>query len=336
MNIKSLLIGSAAALAVVSGAQAADAIVAAEPEPMEYVRVCDAFGTGFFYIPGTETCLRIGGYVRTQLEYSDNPGSNDWSTLARARVFFDAREDTEYGTLRSFIAMQIDASGANGGSAYLDEAYIDIAGLRVGYMLNWWDDGFAGETDSYFNSIGGPDTNNVAIRYWYDGGQFGAGVAVETLADSVGTSSGSDNVGINGKVQFAFGPATFDVIGSYDTAYEEGTIQARIIAELGPGSLQAGIIYNSGYSNYSAQSVLFNDAYEWQAVVAYEANVTDRFTITPAFQYDWDHNITGDDDWTVGVTAGYQVTDNLSTLATVNYNDSRDSVGGFLRLQRDF
>ena len=32
MNIKSLLLGSAAALAVVSGAQAADAVVAAEPE----------------------------------------------------------------------------------------------------------------------------------------------------------------------------------------------------------------------------------------------------------------------------------------------------------------
>ncbi|MBY5807028.1 porin, partial [Rhizobium ruizarguesonis] len=55
MNIKSLLLGSAAALAVVSGAQAADAIVAAEPEPVEYVRVCDAYGTGYFYIPGTET-----------------------------------------------------------------------------------------------------------------------------------------------------------------------------------------------------------------------------------------------------------------------------------------
>ena len=64
MNIKSLLLGSAAALAVVSGAQAADAIVAAEPEPMEYVRVCDAFGTGYFYIPGTETCLKVSGYMR--------------------------------------------------------------------------------------------------------------------------------------------------------------------------------------------------------------------------------------------------------------------------------
>ncbi|MBK8458343.1 MAG: porin [Phyllobacteriaceae bacterium] len=53
MNIKSLLIGSAAALATVSGSYAADAVVAAEPEPMEYVRVCDAYGAGYFYIPGT-------------------------------------------------------------------------------------------------------------------------------------------------------------------------------------------------------------------------------------------------------------------------------------------
>src|ERR1700761_3806984 len=69
MNIKSLLLGSAAALAAVSGAHAADAIVAAEPEPLEYVRICDAYGAGYFYIPGTETCLKIGGKVRTEGEW---------------------------------------------------------------------------------------------------------------------------------------------------------------------------------------------------------------------------------------------------------------------------
>ncbi len=66
MNIKSLLLGSAAALAAVSGAHAADAIVAADAEPMEYVRVCDAYGKGYFYIPGTETCLKVGGMLRSE------------------------------------------------------------------------------------------------------------------------------------------------------------------------------------------------------------------------------------------------------------------------------
>ena len=63
MNLKSLLFGSAAVLAAGTGAQAADLPVA---EPVEYVRICDAFGTGFYYIPGTDTCLRISGRVRVE------------------------------------------------------------------------------------------------------------------------------------------------------------------------------------------------------------------------------------------------------------------------------
>jgi hypothetical protein len=33
-------------------------------QPIEYVKICDAFGTGFYYIPGTDTCLKLGGYVK--------------------------------------------------------------------------------------------------------------------------------------------------------------------------------------------------------------------------------------------------------------------------------
>ena len=44
MNIKSLLLGSAAALIAVSGARAADAVVVAEPEPAEYVKICERCG----------------------------------------------------------------------------------------------------------------------------------------------------------------------------------------------------------------------------------------------------------------------------------------------------
>ena len=105
MNIKSLLLGSAAALAAVSGAQAADAIIAAEPEPMEYVRVCDAFGTGYFYIPGTETCLKIGGYVRFEVRGGDllgldtngaNGGNGDeWDTRSRFSFRVSTASDTE-------------------------------------------------------------------------------------------------------------------------------------------------------------------------------------------------------------------------------------------------
>jgi hypothetical protein len=36
---------------------AASASAQGVPHPVDYVRVCDAYGAGFLYIPGTETCL---------------------------------------------------------------------------------------------------------------------------------------------------------------------------------------------------------------------------------------------------------------------------------------
>jgi len=33
------------------------------------VKVCDAYGAGFFVIPGSDTCVRIGGYVRAEYQY---------------------------------------------------------------------------------------------------------------------------------------------------------------------------------------------------------------------------------------------------------------------------
>ena len=70
--VKSLLLGTAAGLLAVAGAQAADMPVKAKP--VEYVKICSLYGAGFYYIPGTDTCLKIGGYVRVQTEY--NGGSS--------------------------------------------------------------------------------------------------------------------------------------------------------------------------------------------------------------------------------------------------------------------
>ena len=55
------LLGTAAGLALAGGAQAADLPVKAKP--VEYVKICSAYGAGFYYIPGTDICLRVGGYV---------------------------------------------------------------------------------------------------------------------------------------------------------------------------------------------------------------------------------------------------------------------------------
>ena len=60
--VKSLILGSAAGLIAVGGAQAADLPLKAKA--VEYVRICSLYGAGFYYMPGTDTCIKFGGYLR--------------------------------------------------------------------------------------------------------------------------------------------------------------------------------------------------------------------------------------------------------------------------------
>ncbi|UVC14146.1 porin [Mesorhizobium onobrychidis] len=127
MNIKSLLLGSAAALVAVSGARAADAVVVAEPEPAEFVRICDVYGAGYFYIPGTETCLRIGGYVRYDIGVGDvgsfdgaenfdaEDGDIQDTYYKQARFNFKTwtGQETELGTLKTYTETRFNFGNRN-------------------------------------------------------------------------------------------------------------------------------------------------------------------------------------------------------------------------------
>ena len=63
--VKSLLLGTAAGLLAIAGAQAADLPVKAKP--VQYVKICSLYGAGFYYMPGTDTCIKIGGWVRAEV-----------------------------------------------------------------------------------------------------------------------------------------------------------------------------------------------------------------------------------------------------------------------------
>jgi hypothetical protein len=72
--VKSLLLGTAAGLVAVAGAQAADLPMKAKAPAVQYVKICTLYGAGFYYIPGTDTCLKIGGYLRTQVDVNSAGG----------------------------------------------------------------------------------------------------------------------------------------------------------------------------------------------------------------------------------------------------------------------
>jgi hypothetical protein len=62
------LLGSAAVIMTMVGAQAAD-LPSKKAAPATYVKICDAYGAGFYTIPGTDTCVKVGGFVRVDYDY---------------------------------------------------------------------------------------------------------------------------------------------------------------------------------------------------------------------------------------------------------------------------
>lgn len=329
MNIKSLLLGSAAALAVVSGAHAADAIVAAEPEPMEYVKVCDAFGAGYFYIPGTETCLKIGGYVRLEEQFNFADDDNTVDGYARGYVKVLTAADTEMGVLKTNISFYGQATNAGSYDDFvLDRAYIELGGFGMGYTINPFDDGIAGETDS----LGGDDTTNFRTYYNFNAGSFAGNIGIDQFG-TVGDNN-LDNWGISGKAGATFGAVTATLYGGYDFDSSEIAIEAMLAAAIGPGTLNLAGAYQSGDTWYFKN----NGGEAWAIAASYEAKITDKLTLTPGVQYT-NYEDFNEETWDAGALLAYTVTDGLTASLSVQWHDNGsadDNVDGWFRLQRDF
>jgi hypothetical protein len=224
--VKSLLLGSAAGLAAVSGTQAADLPVKAKP--VEYVKICSLYGEGFYYIPGTDICLKVGGYVRADygwnvtgartVQYTGAPAAQDrsvspYSTRHRAHFNFDSRTQTAYGTLRTYVAVHVDNQDQGTVTVNPTRAFIQWAGFTFGHTKSFTDvPGTPG--DDTFKSLfqtqnqsdtGANGTNQIAYTW-----ELGNGMTLNVGADERRTkaianlSNNVTTVGTNPTT--AFGP----------------------------------------------------------------------------------------------------------------------------------
>ena len=124
--VKSLILGSAAGLIAVGGAQAADLPLKAKA--VEYVRICSLYGAGFYYMPGTDTCIKLGGYLRADTivnsgnDYGFATGApdgaqnrlrNNFTSRARMDFTVDTRTATEYGVVRTYADMVFTWTGGS-------------------------------------------------------------------------------------------------------------------------------------------------------------------------------------------------------------------------------
>jgi hypothetical protein len=221
--VKSLLLGTAAGLIAVGGAQAADLPLKAKA--VEYVKICSLYGAGFYYMPGTDTCIKLGGYVRADMilggagDYglnnsssTANGGSNNrltnyYYSRARFDLNVDTRTATEYGVVRTYadLIFSYDSTNVTGsnpsafstGSASLGlyHAFIQFAGFTFGRTVSIFD----APWQSY--PAGGPDTipggsNHVngvdQVAYTAD---FGQGITASlALQDETSANNGQSNL----------------------------------------------------------------------------------------------------------------------------------------------
>jgi hypothetical protein len=216
MSRKHALLVSAASLVAMSTAQAADLPVKAKA--VEYLRICSLYGVGYYYIPGTDTCIKIGGYLRYETYHNAAGGgypttnpqgvmnrhTATYAAQARFRLTGDVRTQTEYGTLRSYFAFGVNALNNSGGALEvggptlaiaLERAFIQFAGFTIGRSDTYF--GFY-NASAYslvtfaFDGASGPTGLNVAAYTW----QFGNGLsATISLEDQMAHSAAVIDLG---------------------------------------------------------------------------------------------------------------------------------------------
>ncbi|NTF97906.1 porin [Rhizobium rhizogenes] len=364
MKIINLLLGSATTLAAVSGARAADALVAAEPEPLEYVRICDAYGAGYFFIPGTETCLKIGGMVRTEGKWYSayNPGpSGNYGTLwhTRAQLSIDTATDTEYGPLKTDSIYRFDWQDGGSTTTKLLWANISLAGFTIGKIDSAYNlyMGYAGNVINDDVVYDGPYELNQ-LTYNYDAGN--GFTAVVSLEDS---NSGADTSSFGGAwVQskadhyapnvvagagYKAGAWQFRVVSGYDSIVEEGAIKARVDADFGvfKAFLMGGWNTDGDKLNQYAGSNLNASACpagrgdlcgwgDWALWTGFTVPINEKLQANAQFAYT--------DSKILEVTANirWNPVKNLLVQPEVTYSNfdsmNQDQWAGILRFQRSF
>src|SRR5215471_7955860 len=190
--VKSLLLGTAAGLVAVAGAQAAELPVKAAP--VQYVKICNLYGDGFYYIPGTDICLKVGGYVRGEYFYNygasgtngpfagvsgqkDRFDGNDFLMRTRAYACFDSRQQTEYGTLRTYLQMGVnyDSPQVTSTNFNANRAFIQFAGFTIGTAQSFFDF-YSSPASAYWGALAS-DTGDGGWKVFAYTIQLGNGIS---------------------------------------------------------------------------------------------------------------------------------------------------------------
>ncbi|RUY47551.1 porin, partial [Mesorhizobium sp. M7A.F.Ca.CA.001.13.2.1] len=350
-------------------------VVVAEPEPAEYVKICDVYGAGYFYIPGTETCLRIGGYVRYDIgvgdaasfdgvnnvpDHLDAGDTNDtyWKQ-ARFTLKTWTGQETELGTLKTYTETRFNFGNTSGDYATdgptdpdnwqarnsgisLNFAWIQLGGLRVGKDESAFDTfvGYAGNViQDTLVPYGTFDTN--VIQYYFDAGNgFSAVVSLEE-------GSGDDTIDsyvphVVGGVKYTQGWGAITAVAAYDSNYEAWAGKARLDVN---ATNELSLFLMAGYGSdddFLDPNTGHNFFKLWDGSWAIWGGGSYKFNEKTSFNVQASY----DDGKKFGLAANiaYDIVPGFTITGEVDYvnaadsdwHESYDGIGGVLRFQRSF
>jgi hypothetical protein len=175
-------------------------------KPVEYVKICTLYGAGFYYLPGTDICVKWGAYIRSQWYFNAGAAPtngpfigvsgqnsrllnspNDLVHRTRAIYSLDARTQTEYGTLRGYVTIGYthetpgNIVGGQGPTLYATRAFLQFAGFTLGKASSFFDIWSVPAT-SYFaipSSATGDGGVMLAAYTFQFGNGFSATIAAE-------------------------------------------------------------------------------------------------------------------------------------------------------------
>ncbi|RWK14355.1 MAG: porin, partial [Mesorhizobium sp.] len=216
--------------------------------------------SGYFYIPGTETCLRIGGYVRYDIgvgdvgsfdgaesvDHEDGDVQDTFYKNARFTLKTWTGQETELGTLKTYTETRFnfgnnnrhaffnstdsfDSNPAGGKGVSLNFAWIQLGGLRVGKDESAFDTfiGYAGNViQDTLVPYGDFDTN--VVQYYFDAGNgFSAVLSLEEGSGIKGTID-SYVPHVVGGLKWTQGWGAITGVIAYDSNYEEVAGKVRL------------------------------------------------------------------------------------------------------------
>ncbi len=175
-------------------------------------------------MPGTDLCIKVGGWVRGEVVYggngnmvwgpfnanANNRTTNNTTFRSRGYITTDVRSQTEYGTVRSYMSVELNTSDNGLQVASLvdsaNRAFVQWAGMTAGLSQSFYDYYDAASFQYRAGYLPASDTGDAGWFVWGYTAQLGAGISATIATEarrtaqivdqtSAGASTGTSTTG---------------------------------------------------------------------------------------------------------------------------------------------